>query len=119
MNKLLTTITLLCLPLTSFAEIYSCTSIKGKYINHDLEANLNSGGVYIVDTDRGMRYSLMTDYMGACKKGEITTWNCEISSASDSVTRIDINEEYNPIRFAFTQTDGGYVSSHVGTCVKI
>jgi hypothetical protein len=119
MNKLLATITLLCLPLTSFAEIYSCTSSKGKYINNDLEANLTSGEVYIVDTDRGMRFSLLIDYLGACKKGEITTWNCEISSNSDGVIRIDINEEYDPIRFAFTQTDGYYVSSYVGTCVKI
>ena len=100
-----------------------------------LEANLTSGEVYIVDTDRGMRFSSLIDYMGACKKGESTTWSCEISSASgvgnfmeneavttdDGVIRIDINEDLYPtiIRFTVTQTDGWYVSSFVGTCVKI
>ena len=66
MNKLLTTIIMFCLPVASYAEIFSCSSNQG----FTDSGQRNQGGTFIVDTERGMRTRRAMDeegYFGSCQ----------------------------------------------------
>jgi len=63
MNKLLTTITLLCFSVAANAETYVCTEKKNSVTSHPIPrvnpdynvSIFNAAGGYIVDPDRGIR----------------------------------------------------------------
>jgi hypothetical protein len=74
MNKLLTTIVLLCFSIAANAEILFCTPQGLSYLAPDditdiQYFNRDAGGneVFIVDTEKGFRQERDDDYRGSCE----------------------------------------------------
>ena len=121
MNKLLTTITLLCFSVAANADIYSCTTTNGGGIYTETEVTITPGRTYVIDTNQGIRLPGLETYIGGCGTGEIAAWSCATSLGEnrDGTIRVDISEKVNPPKFAATITDGSYIIAEVGTCIKI
>ena len=68
MNKLLTTITLLCFSVAANADVQFCEEVRysNTFYFGDYYSTDNSGVLYIVDTDKGIRMPLQNDYRGTC-----------------------------------------------------
>lgn len=121
MNKLLTTITLLCFSFVANADIYSCTTMNGGGIYTDNEITITPGRTFIIDANQGFRLPGWPMYIGDCVKGLIAAWSCSstFEDAKDEIHRVDISEKTNPPKFAATITNGSYSIAEVGTCIKI
>ena len=126
MNKLLTTITLLCLPVVSFAEIYLCTSQKEATVM-DPEVNGRSwfsisgdaDGQVIVDTSRGFRPNASwDDYVGQCERTDDLSFRCTYDPPG-SIWLLSITEtSRSGAIFGLSHTSSFAISAVGGTCTK-
>ena len=121
MNKLLTTITLLCFSVAANADIYFCNPVHARAIFATaVVGNINillDDDRFIVDTEKGFRSNLSTvdDYSASCEidrkfvqcglKHELGDWLFAINIE-------DLTFSYTAVRL------GRSVSSWVGTCIK-
>ena len=126
MNRLITTIILLCLPVVSYAEIYSCTGRKDASV---IDVGLNGSwtsesGDYsepvIVDTSRGLRpNSSWDDYIGQCERVSYTGFKCTEDTGS-SLWVLWIGETSSGgVNFGLSHTGSWAITAYGGTCVKI
>ena len=122
MNKLLTTITLLCFSVAANADIYFCESdssanlivpTESRYLN-----NLSEEGdvSIVVDSEKGFRHSEFEEYNGDCEISRIFLV-CTFSSEGigEGTFAIDIKG------LSFSYIDHIYgmrLTSRAGTCTK-
>ena len=66
MNKLLTTITLLCFSVAANADIYFCESNVYTLTNFYNSVAGEDEVVFIVNTERGLRWESSQNYIGEC-----------------------------------------------------
>ena len=143
MNKLLTTITLLCFSVAANADIYTCTTKARASVVHPGPIGSNylgygnvgeDGSGFVVDTDRGMR-SILPDRalsnldqetlrrLNETYYGSSTIYSNQITcqnSVSGDFSMILINTSELP--YKFTKSDilsDGFGGAEVGTCIKI
>jgi len=92
MNKLLTTITLLCFSVAANADIYFCTPQGLSYLAPDdvtdiqyFNRDASENEVFIVDTEKGFRQERDDDYRGSCELiiGSVP-WNGWVCNAATS-----------------------------------
>ena len=132
MNKLLTTIALLCFSVAANADIYFCESNVERFITSGGSfgtptpyAPMNEKEVFIVDTENGMRWrNIYRDYRGNCSErliGETQGVECVyINIITDSEWRIFVNTNHYP-KPEFTAADHNVGSSiwvWAGDCTK-
>jgi hypothetical protein len=66
-NKLLTTITLLCFSVAASADVWFCTSeFKGYTTPVTASGFANKDAMFIADTDIGLRWEDRQSYFGEC-----------------------------------------------------
>ena len=122
MNRLITIIILLCLPVVSFAEIYSCTGRKDASV---IKLNGSWGSIsgddnetMIVDTSRGFRpNSTWDDYIGRCERIGDSGFKCIADIGTYWI--LWIAELDGAIDFSLANTSYWWINAHGGTCVKI
>ena len=140
MNKLLTTVMLIFLPIASFADIYSCTNQKGSWIDPD-DGTVSPAlydlalppTTFIVDTERGIRRGLVEEgYSGSCQSrrhaagGQLFVniyCNSDLGKLNEIVTSLIIQtRDDGVLRFhaAFLGgANGELLRFHAGLCVEI
>jgi len=132
MNKLLTTITLLCFSVAANADIYFCETYAYGHIGPtgwvDVRQdgkNLLDGGeletsyIITVDTDSGFRHSgyNMDDYLGSCEKKENLVICKRIFEDGDQT--LSIAEYPFGINFLWSSVlFGDQASIQSGSCTK-
>jgi len=118
MNKLLTTIAMLCFSIAANADAYFCETLRNMNLLADGSFNPNvSRNDFVVDTEKGIRIGASENYLGSCSTivGGIS---CEYRRGT-ILGRLYINSSmgFNS-SFTFTSTTGYAVSSSAGTCTK-
>ena len=121
MNKLLTTIILLCFSVAANADIYFCEGATSAYI--DPQTNLSNNIVasdrynWIVDTDKGFRYTQVGfDYEGSCELSDgYIICRSSLYFLSDKIFVISpiLNFTYVSHLWGFT------IGAYAGTCTKV
>ena len=118
MNKLLTTIAMLCFSIAANADAYFCETLRNMNLLADGFFNPNiSRNDFVVDTEKRIRIGASENYLGSCSTivGGIS---CEYRRGT-ILGRLYINSSmgFNS-SFTFTSTTGYAVSSSAGTCTK-
>ena len=131
MNKLLTTITLLCFSVAANADIYLCEAKAHGFVECLGAADGRESQVkFLIDTEKGYRYITVTKYDGNCRIDgyeEIEDALVVCSQIKDgSESKLIINLIFNSpnfeedIRFTYTYTSYGQsVISYAGNCTKV
>ena len=145
MNKLLTTITLLCLPLVSLAEVFVCPQdtssymmrrINGTLLTDDIDNFTNASAEWsvssaddlstlnvIVDTDQGFRLDIQPAYRGQCISININdsiVYQCTDKNDRNGFIDIVVIEDLDGlVTFHRTRSFPSEVNSIAGSCVKI
>ena len=128
MNKLLTTITLLCFSVAANAETYVCTDKKRSITSHPISGFSDYGvGIYddangyIVDTDRGIRF-----FNDEGVSEPIFGGSCDVNADIIKCTKEEYGEFWSvliyirdELIFSASRTDALVVVASVGTCIKI
>ena len=120
MNKLLTTITLLCFSVAANADVYFCTT-EAYSTAHVEGDNFSAGGInfdgetYIIDTTKGFRYADIDSYDGSCEEKGIFI-RCETNSPT---TENVIVVHADKLTFTYTLAIyGWFANATAGTCTK-
>ena len=131
MNKLLTTIILLCFSVAANAEVFVCTDkirtimsepMPGISTDYTVFSYDDDRG-YIIDTDRGVRrINREEPFEGSCEVinyGFICT--VDISGFAINSIRISAYDGTSAVKFAASQNDAlrGSITASMGTCIKI
>ena len=130
MNKLLTTITLLCFSVAANADVYLCT--ESQAVSLDRQRVLNPPmrdkgeiiSIFLVDSEKGFRRTwLEEDYDGVCtvEGNEISQeLNCIQKSPmySNPSTLIINLFGQSPYSFTYVAQTPYAVYSYAGTCIK-
>lgn len=120
--RILTTLIMLCLPMTAMGEIYVCSSEKYATLSDLLsfartrETKLTD---YVVDTESGFR--ALTDdasYRGECQTAETST--TIVCSYEDGLSAMQVYIDRSDLIFTYSQhLYGGSVRSYFGKCTEI
>ena len=120
MNKLLTTITLLCFSVAANADIYFCTAEADSSV-HVSGDNFADGGInydgqtFIIDTTKGFRSTNIVGYDGSCEEKGIFI-RCETNSPT---TENVIVVHADKLTFTYTLAIyGWFANATAGTCTK-
>ena len=124
MSKILTTLTLLCLPAASFAEIYVCKSEQQFYLSKDLSdswtsTSENNSIDVIIDTSLGLRLEGLTseDYVGACRYSSYGGYFCTWEN-DNTLFQIIVEELANGVFFTYTDLFSDQIMNSDGSCTK-
>ena len=119
MNKLLTTITLLCFSVAANADIYFCETLRTMSLSANGEFNSDiSRFDFVVDTEKGVRVETSENYLGSCSTIPVGGGiNCDYRR-NHVLGRIYINTIDPDFSFTFTATTSSHVNSSAGTCTK-
>ena len=126
MNKLLTTITLLCFSVAANADIYFCTEkatglawFDGRDNGFNKNGPAFKGDSWIIDTEQGMRNSATEEYIGSC---ELDTYAAVICRhlPENGYERVFMINPYTEEEFVFTAHNRNILSvfAYAGTCTK-
>ncbi len=126
MNKLLTTITLLCFSFVANAEQYLCVGEKASYLttigNDDIYDTSDTR--LVIDFEKGYRLvgiPGLEDYSGVCEltSNEETLFKCtdEIGITLHTITAYKNNN--SPITFTYVRQTGQTVNARLGSCTEI
>jgi hypothetical protein len=125
MNKLLTTIILLCFSVAANADIYFCEAKAIGTISADGDASSlggddmgsnNDGISWVVDTDKGFRSADADGYSGESCELELGIIYCGLSRGG-----VEIMFAINAERLTFTSmvaSHGDAIAVAAGTCTK-
>ena len=119
MNKRLTTITLLCFSVAANAETYVCITESYAEVTSDGSHSSNSSNdqVWVVDTNKGLRISLVDTYSGSCsKEGLIVMCKSDNGRAFQTIV---INTAF--LSFSLSLRNQEAVSrliSYTGNCIE-
>ena len=127
MNKLLTTITLLCFSVAANADIYFCDPSMGGAIS---PSNMRASTDYettsfIIDTDKGFREvtqeTVSQDYVGNCFD-EILQIRCSVRNGGGHLVSLQMSLKDEIYSFSYTMPVLGagfpFLIAMVGTCTK-
>ncbi len=124
MSKILTTLTLLCLPASSFAEIYVCKSEQQFYLSKDLSdswtsTSENNSIDVIIDTSLGLRLEGLTSegYVGACRYSSYGGYFCTWEN-DNTLFQIIVEELANGVFFTYTDLSSDQIMNSDGSCTK-
>jgi len=131
MNKLLTTITLLCFSVAANADVWFCETVVQALLDDEGGSVYDTSPDFIIDTDQGFRIltPLVQVYRGSCRQtfGELLIERtplifCEWTFGSSlSAEMLIINVGLETFTYTELLGNGGFgkgVSTASGTCVK-
>ena len=123
--RTVTTILLLCLPMTAMGETYVCTSTVGKVTDEKIGFFSPPSQTWVADIERGLRVTsgegVDEDYIGECEATFSASLGmfifCKAEKGSnDHVIRIrETASEITFMASLFT----AYLASYVGKCTRV
>ena len=120
MNKLLTTIILLCFSVAANADVYFCTTEAGSSV-HVSGDNFSDGGInydgqtYIIDTTKGFRSTDIDSYDGSCEEKGMFIRCGKNSPTTESVIVVHADK----LTFTYTLVIcDWFANAGAGTCTK-
>ena len=120
MNKLLTTISLLCFSVAANADIFVCTTTSYSEVDSSGSNTANSlnDQAWVIDTNKGFRMTVVDTYVGRCSRQGVII-KCEKDNGVAFETFV-INAEYlNFSRSLRNQGSYSRLISNTGICSKI
>ncbi|MDC3239259.1 hypothetical protein OAT88_01075 [Gammaproteobacteria bacterium] len=124
MNKLLTTIAILCFSVYANADVYVCTEKAGglAWVDGRNPGTLSGSGpnfdgdTWVIDTEKGMRHSDDNEFSGSC----ITDFKviCRYISQNNFERVFEINPFSEGIIFTAHNRNIMSVYAYAGACIK-
>lgn len=116
--EILKVLILLCLPITSFADVYFCEASHFALLGYDATSSTSVNTKFVVDTSEGVRRD-NGEIWGSCKRLTDSILECTYGEAgnSETVTLIELGDS-----IVFTHILNNLyfpiVESHHGSCTK-
>ena len=124
MNKLLTTITLLCFSVAANADVWFCTSeFRGLTMPVTASGYANKDATFIADTDRGLRWEDSQIYIGECViTGRFDNIDCKATPSASPGNRVEYRLVIHDNTGMFTavahELDQVRINTWGGRCTK-
>ena len=125
--KILKALILLCLPITSFADVYFCEASHFALLGYDATSSTNVNTKFVVDTSEGVRRD-NGQIWGACKQLTDSILECSNGEAgnSETVTLIELGDAIvfthilNNLFFPVVESHTGLAprEEHLGSKIK-
>ena len=131
MNKLLTTVLLLCLPVAGFADIWFCQTTHWAVLDQEATFAQKHEGGFIIDTDKGFRNRASNTglYGGTCIEATDISGQPKIFCEEDknllngetSGVQLFIDIQTQTFTYVRTNLWGGFgvgIETNLGNCTK-